>query len=201
MAFAGRDLESNKEVAQSSLARPEIHSFAWKNVSIPKNKGTDDYKVLAENSGIVKAGELVAIVGPSGSGKSSLLKALSRRPGAMKCEAEAGFFINGVRADSRYIRQVSGYVDQDDALVGSLTVRETLDFSARLSLPKDIDTKQREQRVQALFEHLGLEDQSESSLALQSVEVYRAAKNAESVLQRQLSPRGTSISLMSRHLG
>ncbi|KAK4897047.1 hypothetical protein LTR49_028060, partial [Elasticomyces elasticus] len=97
-----------------------------------------------------------------GSGKSSLLKALSRRPGAMKCEAEAGFFINGVRADSRYIRQLSGYVDQDDALVGSLTVRETLDFSARLSLPKDIDTKQREERVQALLEHLGLKDQSES---------------------------------------
>lgn len=33
-------------------------------------------------------------------------------------------------------RKLSSYVEQEDALVGSLTVRETLYFAAKLALPK-----------------------------------------------------------------
>lgn len=33
-------------------------------------------------------------------------------------------------------QSISSYVEQEDALIGSLTVRETIDFAARLSLPK-----------------------------------------------------------------
>lgn len=44
--------------------------------------------------------------------------------------------INGVKASRSTLRLVSSYVEQEDALIGSLTVRETMDFAARLSLPR-----------------------------------------------------------------
>ena len=44
--------------------------------------------------------------------------------------------INGVRASRSTLKLVSSYVEQEDALIGSLTVRETMDFAARLSLPR-----------------------------------------------------------------
>lgn len=31
---------------------------------------------------------------------------------------------------------MTSYVEQEDALIGSMTVRETLDFAAKLSLPR-----------------------------------------------------------------
>lgn len=47
-----------------------------------------------------------------------------------------GVYINGAPAALAAIRQVSCYVEQEDSLIGSLTARETLDFAARLSLPR-----------------------------------------------------------------
>ena len=44
--------------------------------------------------------------------------------------------INGVKASNSTLKLVSSYVEQEDALIGSLTVRETMDFAARLSLPR-----------------------------------------------------------------
>jgi ABC-type multidrug transport system ATPase subunit len=44
--------------------------------------------------------------------------------------------INGTPTDLTRFRKLSSYVEQEDALVGSLTVRETLHFAAQLALPR-----------------------------------------------------------------
>ncbi|GJN18380.1 hypothetical protein PR202_gb05537 [Eleusine coracana subsp. coracana] len=80
-----------------------------------------------------RAGELVAIVGPSGAGKTTLLSVLAGSADPARVVA-GEVLVNGRRMDAARFRRVSGYVPQDDALFPALTVEETLLYSARLRL-------------------------------------------------------------------
>ena len=44
--------------------------------------------------------------------------------------------MNDAQMDSRNFQRVTSYVEQEDVLIGSLTVQETLKFAADLSLPR-----------------------------------------------------------------
>lgn len=77
-------------------------------------------------------GEICALMGPSGCGKTTLLNVLARRPtNASNVESEV--LVNGSRLSRSEFREISCFVEQEDALIGSLTVRETLEFSSRLA--------------------------------------------------------------------
>ena len=75
-------------------------------------------------------------MGPSGSGKTTLLNVLANRRAASGAVMRGTVSINRVEVSAKTLRDVSSYVEQEDALIGSLTVRETLNFAARLSLPR-----------------------------------------------------------------
>lgn len=60
------------------------------------------------------------------------------------------------------MRRISCYVEQEDTLVGSLTVKETLILAARLSLPKAVSAKDRISRVETLLIAFGLTGQSDT---------------------------------------
>lgn len=77
----------------------------------------------------------MAIMGASGSGKTTLLNALAHRQ-AQGMHQSGTIMINGAKASKAILRPISSYVEQEDALIGSLTVQETMSFAARLSLPK-----------------------------------------------------------------
>ena len=49
-------------------------------------------------------------------------------------------------------------MDQDDIVMGTLTVRENLHFSAALRLPSRTTWEQRKKRVEKVIEELGLSD-------------------------------------------
>lgn len=83
-----------------------------------------------------------------------------RRP-APNAILEGQLYLNGLPADAEVLRRVSAYVEQEDALIGSLTVRETLAFAARLSLPSSIDGIVREQRIEYILKAFGLGDQAD----------------------------------------
>ena len=72
----------------------------------------------------------------SGSGKTTLLNVLAHRDATSNATVESSMFLNGKKTLLRDFRRISSYVEQDDALVGSLTVRETMYFAAQLSLPR-----------------------------------------------------------------
>ena len=74
-------------------------------------------------------------MGPSGSGKTTLLNVLARRTAATNAKVEGTILINGCDPSANLFRKVTSYVEQEDALIGSLTVRETISFSGRLALP------------------------------------------------------------------
>jgi ABC-type multidrug transport system ATPase subunit len=78
----------------------------------------------------------VALMGPSGSGKTTLLNVLARRTAAAHAKVDGDVLINGNDASIQEFRRISSYVEQDDALIGSLTVQETISFAAQLSLSR-----------------------------------------------------------------
>eukprot|EP01134_Creolimax_fragrantissima_P003659 CFRG3659T1 len=100
-------------------------------------------KTIHGISGIAKPGELTAVLGPSGSGKTTLLEALAGRlRNEEVCWEGRGLLEGSVRVGGRTIesnmRFMLGYVDQNDHLIGTLTPRESLMYSARLRLPDNL---------------------------------------------------------------
>ncbi len=72
----------------------------------------------------------------SGSGKTTLLNVLAHRAATSNATIQQTLAINGAPTSLASFRKLSSYVEQEDALVGSLTVRETLYFAAQLALPR-----------------------------------------------------------------
>ena len=95
-------------------------------------------------------------MGPSGSGKSTLLNVLAHRPFARKFFVESQILINCAKFSNTTFRRASCFVEQEDSLIGSLTARETLDFAAKLGLPRSVTKAERKRRVDGLLASFGL---------------------------------------------
>ncbi|KAF9870692.1 ABC efflux transporter [Colletotrichum karsti] len=109
-----------------------------------------------------QAGKLNIIMGPSGSGKTSLLNAMALRlhnSVSTKYLPSGKLTFNGASPSNSVIRSVCSYVCQDDdALLPSLTVRETLKFSAGLRLPSHMSRDEKNRRAEEVLLKMGLKD-------------------------------------------
>ncbi|XP_062871714.1 broad substrate specificity ATP-binding cassette transporter ABCG2 [Trichomycterus rosablanca] len=121
--------------------------------------------ILVNLNGIMKPG-LNAIMGATGSGKSSFLDVLAARKDPKGLSGEV--LIDGAPQPPNF-KCLSGYVVQDDVVMGTLTVRENLRFSAALRLPMSFSQKEKEQRVQRLIEELGLTKVADSRVGTQLI--------------------------------
>ncbi|CAI4216013.1 unnamed protein product [Parascedosporium putredinis] len=137
------DLELGRVPTTEPLINDVVDNFAWRDIHVlVKDRSTKSpLYILSETAGLVHAGEMLAIMGPSGSGKTTLLNALAHRIAAAGAETTGQILVNGQKSNSNMIRNLSAYVEQEDALIGSVTVRETMVFSARLALPSNVSKK------------------------------------------------------------
>ncbi|KAJ9419245.1 P-loop containing nucleoside triphosphate hydrolase protein [Fusarium oxysporum] len=144
------------------LANDVVESFAWSNleVLVKDRKTKQPLSILSKASGIINASEMLAIMGPSGSGKTTLLNALARRVAAAGATTTGDILGNGQKMELEMTRNLSTYVEQEDALIGSLTVRETMIFAARLALPSNVTRKEAFRRVDDLISSFGLQSQA-----------------------------------------
>lgn len=128
---------------------------SWENLrfEVPDPDDKNATKVILDNlNGHVLPGELVAVIGPSGSGKSSFLNCIAGR----NVNGVTGdLLFNGVPRPSNFAR-FTGYVVQDDLYLASLTVKETLTFAANLKLPTSMPKVDRQLRVRSILEELDL---------------------------------------------
>ncbi|XP_067858772.1 broad substrate specificity ATP-binding cassette transporter ABCG2-like [Heptranchias perlo] len=122
-------------------------------------------QILYGINGVLKPG-LNAILGPTGSGKSSLLDVLAARKDRKGLSGEV--LIDGILQPPNF-KCISGYVVQDDIIMGSLTVRENLLFSAALRLPGSIRFKEKEDRVDQIISQLGLNKVSDSKIGTELI--------------------------------
>lgn len=78
-------------------------------------------------TGCVRPGEFLAIMGASGAGKTTLLNCLTfRNTGKLKVSGER--YLNGAKVNTDTLARISGYVQQDDLFISTLTVKEHLEF-------------------------------------------------------------------------
>jgi ABC-type multidrug transport system ATPase subunit len=111
-------------------------------------------QILSGISGAVHPGELMAIMGASGAGKTTFLDILARKNKVGVTNGE--FYLNGEKVRTEEFKSVIGFVDQDDTLLPTLTVHETILDSALLRLPKDMSKASKEQRVEDVERQLGI---------------------------------------------
>eukprot|EP00732_Lithocolla_globosa_P002455 Lithocolla_globosa_v1_NODE_1615_length_2446_cov_108.467169.p1 type:complete len:653 gc:universal NODE_1615_length_2446_cov_108.467169:1985-27(-) len=109
-------------------------------------------KILRNCYGTARPGEVLAIMGASGGGKTTLLNVISGR----KKQTSGDILLNGLQK-RKYLKELSAYVMQDDHLFSTLTPKELLSFSATLRLPKSLTKEAREQRVESILQKLRLE--------------------------------------------
>ncbi|KAL2941993.1 ABC transporter G family member 23 [Bienertia sinuspersici] len=98
---------------------------------------------------------MLAIVGPSGTGKSTLLRIISGRVKEKEFDPNSIFLNDSPIKSPTQLRTYCGYVAQEDDLLPLLTVKETLMFRAKFQL-RQLSSKNRENRVDSLLQQLGL---------------------------------------------
>uniref|UniRef100_A0A8C7XXX9 ATP-binding cassette sub-family G member 8 n=1 Tax=Oryzias sinensis TaxID=183150 RepID=A0A8C7XXX9_9TELE len=103
----------------------------------------------------VGSGQMLAVIGSSGCGKTSLLDIITcRGEGGTMTSGEV--LINGKPNTPQLVKKSIAHVRQDDRLLPHLTVRETLSFVAKLRLPTHFTQGQRDQRVDDVIAELRL---------------------------------------------
>ncbi|KAK7703106.1 hypothetical protein SLS64_009377 [Diaporthe eres] len=156
------------------LRNTMVHNISWSGITVTvTDRETKQPKTLLDNvQGYVEAGEILALMGPSGCGKTTLLNVLAGRqpttnntpstitaPKTSKGPKATGTVrVNGTAPPPATLRRLSRFVEQEDALIGSLTVRETLSFASRLSTR--LPARERAARVDDVLSALGLRGQA-----------------------------------------
>ncbi|XP_074844497.1 ATP-binding cassette sub-family G member 8 [Carettochelys insculpta] len=120
------------------------------------NTGPDSHVPAIQNLNFkVQSGQMLAVIGSSASGRTSLLDVITRRDHNGKIKS-GQIIINGKPSTHRLVKKCIAHVRQDDQLLPNLTVKETLLFVAKLRLPKTFSDSQREKRVESVIAELRL---------------------------------------------
>lgn len=118
-------------------------------------KGKEAKTILKDLDASMPSGTLTAIIGSSGSGKTSVLNTLSHRIAGGRLKTAGSITYNGI---SKLASIRSAYVMQQDVLLPTLTVRETLSYAAELRLPPPTTKEERKRVVEEIILELGLKD-------------------------------------------
>jgi ABC-type multidrug transport system ATPase subunit len=107
-------------------------------------------------------GTMNVIMGPSGSGKTTLLNSMAGRLRddlTTRYKNFGNMTFNGLAPSGDVVHAICSFVTQDDdALLASLTVRETLRYAAGLRLPKWMTKQEKMQRAEDILLKMGLKD-------------------------------------------
>lgn len=138
-----------------------LSKFEWSFSGILRaiRRERTEKQLLKDVDVVFPAGELTAILGGSGAGKTSLLNTLLHRISS-NLTKKGSIYFNGTKDPSlRMINGVSSYVRQDDNfLLSHLTVRETLRYAADLRMDSSISQADKYAKVEDILDLLGLRD-------------------------------------------
>ncbi|KAJ1738565.1 hypothetical protein LPJ78_001945 [Coemansia sp. RSA 989] len=112
---------------------PDTASPLQKAKLLFSRKKYQDKVILHQLTGAFRPGRITTILGPSGSGKTTLLNLLAGQGNSGTCSGNV--WVNGRSASGAHIRQLAGYVNQDDVILPTQTVREAVMMSIILRPP------------------------------------------------------------------
>lgn len=131
----GTPTDFQKDVANVWLALP---SMARRMFCSTADQTRID--ILRQFDGLIRPGEMCVVLGPPGSGCSTLLKSLSGDTDGIYVEKDSYFNYHGLSAQEMhsYHRGDAIYTAEIDVHFPMLTVGETLTFAARARCPRDL---------------------------------------------------------------
>ncbi|KIX06855.1 uncharacterized protein Z518_04831 [Rhinocladiella mackenziei CBS 650.93] len=134
--------------------------FSWEDITydITLPDGSSR-RLLDKMTGYVKPGTLTALMGESGAGKTTLLRVLAERVNTGVVGGQC--LVNG-SPPGRSFRRMTGYVQQQDVHLSSATVREALQFSAKLRQPREVSLAEKLDYVEKVIEMLEMQDFAEA---------------------------------------
>lgn len=128
-------------------------------VKVRTGRSTKEKIILDHITATFKAGKVNAIMGPSGSGKSSLLNLISGRLSSdliNRYSSSGEIFFNNFIVTTKMVNSICSYVSQDDDhLLSTLSVRETLSVAADLRLGQ-LTKVEKAEIVEEIINKLGL---------------------------------------------
>ncbi|MED6135402.1 ABC transporter G member 15 [Stylosanthes scabra] len=155
-----------------------MYYLVWEDLTVvvPNfGNGGHTRRLLNGLNGYAEPNRLMAIMGPSGSGKSTLLDSLADVVAwydsnhamleynnnelgrvARNVILSGNVLLNGKKRRLDY--GGVAYVTQEDILLGTLTVRETICYSANLRLPSTMSKEEVNEIVEGTIMEMGLED-------------------------------------------
>ncbi|KAK5681587.1 hypothetical protein LTS10_006120 [Elasticomyces elasticus] len=147
---------SSSSSSSSSEAKEEVSVgetiFTFENIDYFVQHEGKEKQLLRAVSGYVMPGQLVALMGSSGAGKTTLMDVLAQRKDSGR--VEGSIMVNG-KPQGISFQRTTGYCEQNDVHEPTATVLESLLFSARLrqsSSTPDIDKVQYVYRIMDLLE-------------------------------------------------
>ncbi|RKP12996.1 P-loop containing nucleoside triphosphate hydrolase protein [Piptocephalis cylindrospora] len=135
---------------QGNLQGPQYRlTLSFHNLSYQLSSG----KILLEDmSGVIQPGRFTAIMGPSGAGKTTLMRALMGKLQGIQGETR----VSQVPIEMKQLERLIGYVPQEDVMLRELTAREVLYHAASIRLPRTWSSAQKRRYGDAVMEALGL---------------------------------------------
>ena len=129
-------------------------------VVIKRGKGRKSFITCNHVNLNIKPGELVAVIGGSGAGKSTILNVMC---GYLE-PTQGEVYINGVDLYCNFdsLKKLIGYVPQSDIVYDNLTLHDMLMYTAKLRLPKDTLTAERENAINRAIEMVELPEKKNS---------------------------------------
>ncbi|KAJ1403979.1 P-loop containing nucleoside triphosphate hydrolase [Sesbania bispinosa] len=151
-----------REKTNTELIGDVSARLTWKDLTVMVTLSNgESQNVLEGLTGYAEPGTFTALMGPSGSGKSTLLDALSSRLAA-NAFLSGTILLNGRKAKLSF--GTAAYVTQDDNLIGTLTVRETICYSAHLRLPDKMAWSDKRALVESTIVAMGLQDCADTAI-------------------------------------
>ncbi|PNT56632.1 hypothetical protein POPTR_001G255800v4 [Populus trichocarpa] len=144
-----------EKVASEGGAERGVY-LVWEDLTVvlPNFGNGPTRRLLQGLRGFAEPGRIMAIMGPSGSGKSTLLDSLAGRLSRNVIMTGSVLF-NGKK---RRLDAGVAYVTQEDVLLGTLTVRETITYTANLRLPNTMRKEEIDCVVEGTIMEMGLQD-------------------------------------------
>lgn len=135
-------------------------SVVASNIVIERGSGRKRFVTCNHVDLDIKPGELVAIIGGSGAGKSTVLNAMCGYLPPNQGEV----YINGVELYKNIdsIKKLIGYVPQSDIVYDNLTLYDMLKYAAKLRLPEDTSPQEMEAAISRAIKTVDLEEKRNS---------------------------------------
>ncbi|KAA8495119.1 Brefeldin A resistance protein [Porphyridium purpureum] len=142
--------------------------IVWRDLSytVPVGKG-ETKQLLDKIDGFCRPGRMIALMGSSGAGKTTLMDVVAKRKTLGVIEGD--ILINHAPQDDFFPRY-TGYVEQMDVHYGKMTVRESLEFSARLRLPERVPEEEKQAIVEQTLDVLLLRDRQDERVGTPGVD-------------------------------